>query len=106
MHNYLQSAIAHRVITGLYSGVTTAELDNIAAETAASMINEHPDYNILAARIAISNLHKETKKVFSGKILQYHVSFLSYIQPISVFLLFATCRCDNTIVSWESFNYE
>lgn len=59
------SAIALRVITDLYSGVSTVELDNLAAEIAASMINQHPDYATLAARIAISNLHKETKKIFS-----------------------------------------
>ncbi|XP_025986111.1 ribonucleoside-diphosphate reductase large subunit [Solenopsis invicta] len=64
--NYVDpSAIALRVITNLCSGVTTIELDNLAAETAATMINQHPDYATLAARIAISNLHKETKKVFS-----------------------------------------
>lgn len=56
-----------KVINGLYPGVTTVELDNLAAETAATMTTKHPDYAILAARIAVSNLHKETKKVFSGK---------------------------------------
>lgn len=44
------------------------ELDNLAAETAATMATKHPDYTVLAARIAISNLHKETKKAFSGMI--------------------------------------
>lgn len=58
-------AIAHKVIAGLYSGVTTVQLDNLAAETAAAMTVKHPDYAILAARIAISNLHKETKAAFS-----------------------------------------
>jgi len=57
--------ITKKVINGLYSGVTTVELDNLAAETAATMTTKHPDYTILAARIAISNLHKQTKKVFS-----------------------------------------
>ncbi|XP_064481787.1 ribonucleoside-diphosphate reductase large subunit-like [Ornithodoros turicata] len=57
--------IAQKVINGLYPGVTTTELDNLAAETAATMTTKHPDYAILAARIAVSNLHKETKKVFS-----------------------------------------
>ncbi|EFN61884.1 Ribonucleoside-diphosphate reductase large subunit [Camponotus floridanus] len=67
--NYVDpSIIALRVITDLYSGVTTVELDNLASEIAASMINQHPDYAILAARIAISNLHKETKKTFSEVI--------------------------------------
>ena len=58
--------VAKKVITGLYDGVTTSELDNLAAETAASMTTKHPDYAVLAARIAISNLHKETQKSFSA----------------------------------------
>lgn len=49
----------------MYTGVTTQELDNLAAETAATMTTDHADYAVLAARIAISNLHKETKKQFS-----------------------------------------
>lgn len=57
--------ITMKVVNGLYAGVTTVELDNLAAETAATMTTKHPDYAILAARIAISNLHKETKKTFS-----------------------------------------
>jgi ribonucleoside-diphosphate reductase alpha chain len=57
--------VAMRVIEGLYDGVTTSELDNLAAETAASMTISHPDYAQLAARIAISNLHKNTTKSFS-----------------------------------------
>ncbi len=51
--NYIE--ICKKVIQGLYDGVTTQELDNLAAETAASMATQHPDYNILAARISISN---------------------------------------------------
>ena len=58
--------VAKKVITGLYDGVTTSELDNLAAETAASMTTKHPDYAVLAARIAVSNLHKETQKSFSA----------------------------------------
>ncbi len=66
--------VALKVVNGLYDGVKTTELDNLAAETAASMTTKHPDYAILAARIAISNLHKETNKSFSGtikKLYQY-----------------------------------
>lgn len=59
-----------KVIAGVYSGVSTVELDTLAAETAASLTTKHPDYAILAARIAVSNLHKETKKIFSGKRCQ------------------------------------
>ena len=58
--------VAMRVIEGLYDGVSTSELDNLAAETAASMTIAHPDYAQLAARIAISNLHSNTKKSFSS----------------------------------------
>ncbi|RIV27094.1 ribonucleoside-diphosphate reductase subunit alpha [Fibrisoma montanum] len=60
--------VAMKVVNGLYDGVKTTELDNLAAETAASMTTKHPDYAILAARIAISNLHKETNKSFSSTI--------------------------------------
>lgn len=57
--------ISKRVIEGVYDGVTTTELDNLAAETAASMTPIHPDYASLASRIAVSNLHKNTDKHFS-----------------------------------------
>ncbi|XP_076826055.1 ribonucleoside-diphosphate reductase large subunit-like [Clavelina lepadiformis] len=57
--------ITMKVINGIYEGVTTVELDTLAAETAAHMTTSHPDYAILAARLAVSNLHKETKKCFS-----------------------------------------
>lgn len=65
--NILQVSITFQVINGLYTGVTTQELDTLAAETAASMTTEHADYAVLAARISVSNLHKETKKLFSGE---------------------------------------
>lgn len=57
--------VAMKVIQGIYPGVTTSELDNLAAETAASMTVKHPDYALLASRIAVSNLHKNTEKSFS-----------------------------------------
>lgn len=60
--------ITRKVVDGIYEGVTTVELDNLAAETAAYKTTTHPDYAVLAARIAISNLHKETKKNFSQVI--------------------------------------
>lgn len=62
--------VAKKVVAGIYDGVTTAELDVLAAETAASMTTKHPDYAILAARIAISNLHKNTLKSFSATMKQ------------------------------------
>ncbi len=57
--------ITKKVINGLYDGVTTSELDSLAAEICASLALKHPDYGVLAARIAISNLHKSTEKSFS-----------------------------------------
>ena len=57
--------ISKKVIQGIYNNVTTTELDNLAAETSASFTTQHPDFAVLAARIAVSNLHKNTKKSFS-----------------------------------------
>ncbi|PVY40393.1 ribonucleoside-diphosphate reductase subunit alpha [Pontibacter virosus] len=58
--------VAKKVIDGIYDGVSTIELDNLAAETAASLTTKHPDYAVLAARVAISSLHKVTSKSFSN----------------------------------------
>ncbi|KGO79431.1 ribonucleoside-diphosphate reductase [Flavobacterium beibuense F44-8] len=69
--------VAMRVIEGLYDGVNTSELDNLAAETAASMTTTHPDYAQLAARIAVSNLHKNTKKSFSETMHDMY----NYVNP-------------------------
>ncbi|KAF2184399.1 ribonucleoside-diphosphate reductase-like protein subunit large [Zopfia rhizophila CBS 207.26] len=71
------AAITQKVISGVYQGVTTVELDNLAAETAAYMTVTHPDYAILAARIAVSNLHKQTKKQFSAVIADLY----NYVNP-------------------------
>jgi ribonucleoside-diphosphate reductase alpha chain len=65
--NFVDSfEICQKVVSGIYDGITTVELDNLAAEIAASMTTRHPDYAILAARIAVSNLHKQTSKSFSN----------------------------------------
>jgi ribonucleoside-diphosphate reductase alpha chain len=69
--------VAMRVIEGLYDGVTTSELDNLAAEVAATMTTAHPDYARLAARISVSNLHKNTKKTFS-EVMQ---DLYTYVNP-------------------------
>ena len=58
-------SVAMKVIEGIYDGVSTSNLDNLAAEVAAAKTIDHPDYALLASRIAVSNLHKETKKTFS-----------------------------------------
>ncbi|XP_018651820.1 putative ribonucleoside-diphosphate reductase, alpha subunit [Schistosoma mansoni] len=70
-------AVTKRVVSGLYPGVTTVELDNLAAETCASMITKHHEYAILAARLAVSNLHKETKSRFSDVVEDLYC----YINP-------------------------
>ena len=70
-------AVAMKVIEGIYDGVTTTVLDNLAAEVAAAKTIDHPDYALLASRIAVSNLHKETKKTFSEVIDDMY----SYIDP-------------------------
>lgn len=69
--------VAMRVIEGLYDGVTTSELDNLAAEIAATMTITHPDYAKLAARISVSNLHKNTKKSFSEVVTDLY----EYVNP-------------------------
>ncbi|HHC80605.1 MAG TPA: ribonucleoside-diphosphate reductase subunit alpha [Flavobacteriia bacterium] len=69
--------VAMRVIEGLYDGVTTSELDNLAAEIAATMTVQHPDYAKLAARISVSNLHKNTKKSFSEVMTDLY----TYVNP-------------------------
>ena len=70
-------AVAMKVIEGLYDGVTTTDLDNLAAEVAAAKTIDHPDYALLASRIAVSNLHKDTKKTFSDVMSDLY----TYIDP-------------------------
>jgi len=69
--------ISMKVIEGIYDGVTTTVLDNLAAETAASLTTTHPDYALLASRIAVSNLHKNTEKSFSATM----EAMYTYIDP-------------------------
>ena len=70
-------AVAMKVIEGIYDGVSTSDLDNLAAEVAAAKTIDHPDYALLASRIAVSNLHKETKKTFSDVMQDLY----NYIDP-------------------------
>merc|ERR1719225_2080787 len=101
-----------KVINGLYPGVTTVELDNLAAEIAATMTTKHPDYAILAARIVISNLHKETKKVFSEVITDLY-NMRSHDRPTPMIseehykIIMANAdRLNSAIVSNRDFNYQ
>ena len=70
-------AVAMKVIVGIYDGVTTTDLDELAAEVAAAKTIDHPDYALLASRIAVSNLHKDTKKTFSDVMSDLY----NYIDP-------------------------
>jgi ribonucleoside-diphosphate reductase alpha chain len=69
--------VATKVVAGIYDGISSHELDTLAAETAAGLTHIHPDYSILAARIAITRLHKTTQKSFSDTIEHLY----SYIDP-------------------------
>lgn len=69
--------VAMKVIEGVYDGVSASELDNLAAEVAATLTTKHPDYALLASRIAVSNLHKNTKKSFSATIDDLY----NYVDP-------------------------
>jgi ribonucleoside-diphosphate reductase alpha chain len=71
--------ISMKVIEGLYEGVATTQLDDLAAETAASMTTTHPDYALLASRIAVSNLHKNTEKSFSATM----DALYNYVDPVT-----------------------
>ena len=73
------ASVAMKVIEGIYEGVTTFELDNLAAEVSASLTVKHPDYAQLAARIAVSNLHKKTKKSFSETMAELY----EYVNPVT-----------------------
>ena len=69
--------ITKKVVEGIYDGITTQELDQLAAETAAYLSTQHPDYSTLAGRIAVSNLHKETRGCFSENIKE----MFNFINP-------------------------
>jgi len=69
--------ISMRVIEGIFEGVATTQLDDLAAETAASLTTTHPDYALLASRIAVSNLHKNTEKSFSATM----EALYTYVDP-------------------------
>ncbi|KAI1634183.1 ribonucleotide reductase [Biscogniauxia mediterranea] len=107
-------AITQKVISGVYGGVTTVQLDDLAAETAAYMTVTHPDYAILAARIAVSNLHKQTKKQWSSVVSD----LFHYVNPkngkASPMIAQETYDCvmrhkedfDSAIVYDRDFNYQ
>lgn len=69
--------VSQKVCAGVYKGVSSTELDELAAETAAHLSSKHPDYGLLAARVAVSNLHKNTKKCFTDVMQDLY----SYVSP-------------------------
>ena len=106
--------VSMRVIEGLYDGVTTSELDNLAAEVAATMTTTHPDYANLASRISVSNLHKNTKKSFS----QTMDDLYNYVNPrtnkkapllsdeVYKIIKKNAEKLDSTIIYNRDFNYD
>ena len=106
--------VSMRVIEGLYDGVTTSELDNLAAEVSATMTTSHPDYATLAARISVSNLHKNTKKSFSETMADLY----NYVNPrtgkkapllsdeVHKVIKKNAEKLDSTIIYNRDFNYD
>ncbi|CAN6711589.1 unnamed protein product [Malus baccata var. baccata] len=106
--------VAQKVCAGVYKGVTTSQLDELAAETAAAMTANHPDYACLAARIVVSNLHKNTMKSFSEtiKMMYNHVSERSGLKaPLiaddvyEIIMKNAACL-DSEIIYDRDFDYD
>lgn len=106
--------VAQKVVLGIFDGVTTTEIDNLAAETAATMAIKHPDYALLAARIAVSNLQKNSKKSFAETISDlYHYQDPKTNEPaalISDDLYKIVCEnadlLDSTIIYDRDFNFD
>ncbi len=106
--------VAMKVIQGIYDGVSTVELDNLASEICATMTTKHPDYAILAARIAISNLQKNTEKSFSKTIEKLYYYVESKTNESAGLISDETYRIikenaallDSTIIYDRDFNYD
>ncbi|XP_042407875.1 ribonucleoside-diphosphate reductase large subunit-like isoform X1 [Zingiber officinale] len=106
--------VAQKVCTGVYMGVSTSQLDELAAETAAGMTASHPDYALLAARIAVSNLHKNTLESFSEtiKVMYNHINERSgqeaplIADDIFQIVIKNAERLDNEIIYDRDFDYD
>ena len=97
--------VAKKTIEGIYDGVKTTELDNLAAETAASLTTIHPDYAILASRIAVSNLHKNTIKSFSETMRSLHHHALIANEIIHIIEQYADLL-DSTIIYDRDYGFD
>ncbi|CAK9179262.1 unnamed protein product [Ilex paraguariensis] len=106
--------VAQKVCAGVYKGVTTSQLDELAAETAAAMTANHPDYACLAAKIVVSNLHKNTKKSFSETVkdMHNHVSERSgqkaplIADDVYEIIMENAARLDGEIIYDRDFDYD
>jgi ribonucleoside-diphosphate reductase alpha chain len=106
--------IAKKVIEGIYDGITTKELDQLAAETAAYLSTQHPQYATLAGRIAVSNLHKETRGCFSENIkamYHYHNPLTGEYSPLVSTELYEVVMANASVLDKEvsdrrDFNYD
>lgn len=106
--------VAQKVCAGVYDGVTTSELDNLAAETAAYMSTKHHDYSLLASRIAVSNLHKDTVKSFSEtveKLYNYRLQVTDQPAPLIAkdvyqFIIQHRDTLDDAIIYDRDFSYD
>ncbi|KAL7104541.1 hypothetical protein ACP275_08G251900 [Erythranthe tilingii] len=106
--------VSQKVCAGVYKGVTTSQLDELAAETSAALTANHPDYASLAARIAVSNLHKNTKKSFSETIKEMynHVSERSGLaapliaDDVYEIIMKNSTRLDSEIIYDRDFEYD
>lgn len=106
--------IAKKVIEGIYDGITTKELDQLAAETAAYLSTQHPQYATLAGRIGVSNLHKETRGCFSENIkamFNYHNPVTGEYSPLVAKELYEVVmnnaeKLDKALIDKRDFNYD
>ena len=106
--------ISQKVIQGVFAGVTTVQLDELAAQTAASCATRHPDFSVLAARITVSNLHKQTSKVFSDvvQVLHKHVHpKTGKVSPLVSdelydFVMANKDRLNSTLIYDRDYNYD
>lgn len=106
--------VAIKVIEGLFDGVTTTQLDNLAAEVAATMTVQHPDFALLASRISVSNLHKSTDKSFSktmGRLYNYIDPKTNEAAPLladDVYQIIQdnAATLDSSIIYDRDFNYD
>ncbi|KAK3198483.1 hypothetical protein Dsin_021898 [Dipteronia sinensis] len=106
--------VAQKVCAGVYNGVTTSQLDELAAETAAAMTTNHPDYALLAARIAVSNLHKNTKISFSETVkdMYNHYNERSgqkaalISDDVYAIIMKNSVRLDSVIIYDQDFDYD